>query len=109
MPSILGSGGLFGGGLSILSVARANSSVGLSSRARAMTNDFLSKTNSYGNSMFSAGAGAANLTVEQLQTQIKALRASMPAGKVAPGLRDESYEPVTLKTGKVGSYVDTRA
>ena len=105
MPSILGDGGLFGGGLSILSIAKSTSSVGLSSNARAITEQFLSQTSSYGNSMFSTGT--ASLSVKDLQTQILALRASMPKDALARDLQPLDNTVPASKT--VGTKVNKSA
>lgn len=79
---------LTGGGStqSILDAAKATGSVrgiGLSSSARSLNSQFLSNTGSQGVALLGLTSGS-SLSVENLATQIKGLRASIPASQISP-------------------------
>ncbi len=72
--------------------------IGLSASSRAALNSFLSSTQASGNALFSAGAEA-NASIENLQTQIKAIRAGLNNSQLAPSLRatEEETEGVDIE------------
>ena len=86
-PSLLGNSSV-----SLLDVGKrlSPSGIGLSSRARALTNSFLSNTSSVGNALLSAPAEA-NST-KNLQKQILALRSSLPASSLSRSVLSEGSE-----------------
>lgn len=74
--------------------------VGISSNARALNKEFLSSSSGTFNTLFSTAISGTS-TIENLQTQILGLRASLPSssiGNEAPTLSSET-----------GSLVDTEA
>lgn len=71
------------GGISLLDVARSaapSNGIGLSPSARALNNQFLSSNATSFNTLFSL-TGGSSATIENAQTQIKALRSSVPASR----------------------------
>jgi hypothetical protein len=66
------------------------SGIGLSPESRALTDRFLNRTNDV-NSLFTLGAGA-SLSVQGLQTQILALRASVPQSQISQNIIDSEAE-----------------
>lgn len=89
MPSIFGNtGGIGGGTLNLLAVGKRLGApgIGLSRESRALADKFIKNTASTGNALFSAGLGASQ-SIEALQTQIKAIRASKSESQLAPSLR----------------------
>lgn len=71
-------------GASLLDAGRRinRSGIGLSGGSRALTEQFLNRTNDV-NSLFTLGAGT-SLSIEGLKIQIKALRSRVPEGKINP-------------------------
>lgn len=105
------------GTVDLLDIARSNSSsgIGLSSRARALNKQFLNSTSSNYNSLFSS-TNSAYLSIEQLQQQVLALRASLPGSSISDNARslssEETEEGVALdKTSDnlLGNNVDIEA
>lgn len=81
------------GSVSLLAVGRLNSvpGVGLSANARALNDQFLDKSSSNANGLFSATAGA-DSTLEGLQKQVLALRSSLSPDQVARSLRGDNVD-----------------
>lgn len=77
-PSLIGDSAI-----SLLDVGRRinRSNIGLSAESRALTNKFLNRSSAI-NSLFALGTGA-SLSAEGLQTQILALRSSVPKDKLS--------------------------
>lgn len=84
-PSLLGDATI-----SLLDVGRGTrvQGIGLSSRARALTQKLLNSTSSLGNSLLSAPAEANS--IENLQTKINALRATTPKSQLSRALAGEA-------------------
>ncbi len=119
--TVLGDGGI--GGVDILEAGRANApdnGIGLSSTARFLNKQFLESTTTTFNAIFSLGLGA-TASVEGLQQQILALRASLPDSQLAPSLRevvvnedgeilnDASIDDGSVAPAETGQEVDTEA
>ncbi|MGN7438434.1 MAG: hypothetical protein ACTHOO_07295 [Alcanivorax sp.] len=71
------------GGISLLDVARSaapSNGIGLSANARSLNNQLLSSNATSFNTLFSL-TGGSSATIENAQTQIKALRGSVPASR----------------------------
>jgi len=105
--SILGSGS---GTLGLLDTGRGiggNNGIGLSQRARALNNQFLSSTASTFNTVFSLGVGP-DATVEGMQQQILALRAGKNDSQLAPSLRS-AVDDGGVASSANGRNVDTQA
>ncbi len=82
------------GTVDILDISRSANSVdgiGLSGRARALNKEFLSSTASTFNSIFSLGVSGTS-SIEGLQTQINALRSSLPDRALSRELRGNSVD-----------------
>lgn len=89
-PSILGDGGM--GGASILDGAyRPSNGIGLSARARALTNSYISSATSSLNSILSLGTSEMGST-ETMRQAILALRASMPESQLSRTVRGENVD-----------------
>ena len=89
-PSVLGDGGL--GGASILDGAyRPSNGIGLSARARALTNSYLSSASSSINSILSLGTSEMGST-ETMRQAILALRASMPESQLSRAVLGENVD-----------------
>lgn len=109
MPSIFGNtGGIFGGTLNLLAVGKRLGApgIGLSSQSRALADKFIKDTASTGNALFSAGLGASQ-SIESLQTQIKAIRASKSDSQLSSALRSDNGK--TAADENRGTNVDTEA
>lgn len=77
-PTVLGSSA---SATSLLDAGRSlnsNNGIGLSARARQLTNQLLSTTAAEGNALFSLAVGETS-TIDALRTQILALRSKIPA------------------------------
>lgn len=77
------------GSIDLLDIARGglkNNGIGISSNARALNKSFLSSSSQLFNSVFSLNV-AGTSSVEGLQTQIAALRSSLPESSLARDLR----------------------
>ncbi len=101
------------GTVSLLDVGRsvgADNGIGLSSRARALNSQFIEANNSTFNQIFSLGV-AATSSVEALQTQIAALRSSLPDSSLARELRGNFVDGDVDGTAAsdTGSVVDEEA
>jgi hypothetical protein len=89
-PSVLGDGGL--GGVSILDGAyRPSNGIGLSARARALTNSYLSQASSSLNTILSLSTSEMGSTEVMRQT-ILALRASVPESQLSRVVRGETVD-----------------
>jgi hypothetical protein len=87
------------GTVDLLDVARSssNNGIGLSARARALNKQFLSSTSSNYNSLFSS-TNSAYLSVEDLQKQVLALRASLPSSAISDSAGSFGAEEETTGT-----------
>lgn len=85
--SIFGSGATTIGLLEAARGLRPDGAPGLSNRSRQLAQQYLSAMSSSTNSLFSSTSSSAYLSMEDLQTQIFALRTSVPESKLAPSLR----------------------
>lgn len=100
-----GSASLLDGAGGLLEIGRRinRSGLGLSSRSRQLNENFLNRSSDI-NALLSLGAGA-SLSLTGLQTQIKGLQATLPAGSI--------YTPrAVVKTpsnAEAGGTVDTTA
>ncbi|MCB9989143.1 MAG: hypothetical protein H6868_07410 [Rhodospirillales bacterium] len=91
MSSLLDSGQYT---LGLLSVGRGNAprgAPGLSASSRALINDFLSSSSTNSNTLF-ANTTTGAYSVEELQTVIKGLRASLPERMVLPSLLGQEVD-----------------
>lgn len=100
------------GAVDLLDVARSGSrdnGIGLSGNARALNKSFLSSTADTFNQIFSLGV-AATSSIEGLQTQIAALRASLPEGSLSREVRglvaDGEVTETASSDSDAGSVVD---
>ena len=95
--------------VSILSVGRSGlmnaGGVGLSASARALNETFLNRTSDI-NAMFSLGTGS-GATIEGLQQQILALRASLPESALSRDLKNPDNGEAAA--GQNGQVVDQEA
>lgn len=80
------------GAISLLDSGRRvnRSGIGLSSNSRAIAEQFLSKNTQY-NQLLSLGVGP-SLSIEGLQTQINALRSSLPESQISESLRGKTID-----------------
>ena len=85
-PTLLGGSGL--SPTSLLDAGRRDTGIGLSSRARQQTQQFLSATSSGFNQIFSL-SGVEFGTTETLQQAILALRASVPESALSREVRED--------------------
>lgn len=90
-----GPGSILGGtSVSLLDVGRGlqgDNGIGLSRSARALNRQFLNQSQGLFNSLFSSTRGNTS-SVEQLQTQIRGLRASLPESQISPALRGNTVD-----------------
>lgn len=96
-------------GISILDVGRANvpdDAPGLSLRARALNKQQIQNTQIEYNALFSL-AGGGSATVEAAQTQILALRSSVPESRLARSILGTDDGSVSVSN--TGQEVDTEA
>ena len=96
--------------VSLLDAGRSitgNNGIGLSSRARQLTNQLLQTTASEANALFSFAVGGSS-TVEAAQTQILALRSQTPDSQLARSLV-EVADDGSVSEGETGQTVDTEA
>ena len=100
----------------LLEAGRRNGApgIGLSSRARALTKQLLNNTAGLGNALLSSAAESN--TTENLQTQILAIRSSLPESSLSRGLTGEevsaatqSENPFFEATSANGDIIDTTA
>ena len=94
------------GAVDILDIGRAatgDNGIGLSGSARQLNKQFLSSSKDTFNAIFSLGV-ASTSSVEGLQTQIKALRASLPQSRLGDDFFAEG-----ASDSERGSNVDTTA
>ncbi len=98
------------GTVDLLDVARSNnnSGIGLSSRARALNKQFLQSTSSNYNSLFSS-TNSAYLSVEQLQQQVLALRASLPDSSISKSANAFGQDDGSVAESDTGTEVDIEA
>lgn len=98
--SVLGGSSSVLGSVDLLSVARRARvpGIGLSASSRGYINQFLGKSASIGNALFSAGVAG---DIATLQQQILALRASVPQDQLASNL--------AFSDSDLGNNVDTSA
>lgn len=91
LPTLLGDGGM--GGVDLLEVGRRvnRSGIGLSANARALNKQFLNQTASGFNSIFSLSTAAIG-SIETMQQQINAIRASIPESQLARGILGENVD-----------------
>lgn len=98
----------FDGMTSLLEVGKSLRApgIGLSSRARAITQQFLAESRAGTNIILSAGA---QQTIDGMNQQIKALQARLPADKI--GSYSARYDRSGLETSAstTGGKVDTQA
>lgn len=85
--TIFGSGATTLGLLAAAEGLRVDGAPGLSSRSRQLTQQYLSDMSSATNGLFSSTSSSAYMSMEDLQTQIFALRTSVPESKLAASLR----------------------
>ena len=102
----------FDGGASLLEIGKQLSApgIGLSSRARAITDQFLAQSKAGTNTILSAGA---QNTIDGANTAIKRLQASLPASKVGTFAGrlsfDEEGNRIVPGEQSKGSLVNTTA
>lgn len=104
------------GAVDLLDVARSgsrNNGIGLSGNARALNKSFLSSSSTTFNQIFSLGV-AATSSIEGLQTQIAALRSSLPEDSLSRDLRGLVSDTEVTETAEdsdsdTGTLVDTEA
>lgn len=100
---------------SVLDVGRSQllsvKGIGISPQSRALNKSFLDQAKNYGNQLLSLGIGA-SATIEGLQQQILAIRASLPVSQISQTLIDEAKAKADAQsqgTSAPGSQVDTTA
>ncbi|HPD83547.1 MAG: hypothetical protein R3D88_07920 [Alphaproteobacteria bacterium] len=84
-PNVLGTGGST---VSLLDAGRRDTGVGLSGRARAVTNQLISQSRSGFNQLFSLN-GVEFGSTETLSQKIKAIRASLPESALSRGVLED--------------------
>lgn len=106
-------GGSAGGALdasSLLDIARSNSvsGIGLSASARALNKTQIANSQGLYNGLFSATTAGGG-SIEGLQTQIAALRSSLPESSLATNQRAVTDQAIELSQRLRGSQVNTTA
>jgi hypothetical protein len=98
------------GAVDLLSVGRNNrvSGIGLSNSSRALTRDLLNKSSSNANGLFSATVGNTS-TVEGLQKQVLALRASKSSRQLAESLQPIGTDDGSVSSSSTGTTIDKTA
>lgn len=102
-PTVLGDSGST---VSLLDSARVNTGIGLSARARAQTEAFLSQTSSSFNTIHSLAISATG-DAFALQQSILALRASLPDSAISPTVLGSEED--TAEGTSTGQNVDIEA
>ena len=99
-----------GSATSLLDVGRALApgGVGLSQNARQLNSQFIESSKTQFNALFSLGIGA-TASVEGLQQQILAIRASLPESKVHSLAAPIAQDDGGVIEGETGQEVDTEA
>lgn len=80
---------------------------GMSSRARQMTQSYLSQSAAGANQLFSSTASGAYLSIEDLQTMIKGLRAKVPQSQIADSLKGDDVKEADALTPSEDDTEDT--
>ncbi len=95
------------GGVGILDIGRnlAVQGVGISNNARNLNRQFLEQSSGTFNQLFST-TGGGSATVEAAQTQILALRSSVPATRETPDVREAVAEASATAEAERGAIVD---
>lgn len=103
-PSILGDGGM--GGANLLDLAyRPDNGIGLSARARALSNSTMRNSNELLNKLLSLGTSEMS-TMQSMQQKVLALRAGIPESQLSREIRGESIDNGAAAASTNGAVVN---
>ena len=81
---------------------------GMSARSRQLTQSFLSQSSAGANQLFSSTSSGAYLSIEDLQTMIKGLRARVPQSQIADSLKGDDVKEADALTPAEDGSEDSR-
>ena len=98
------------GAVSLLNIGRGNAipGIGLSAQSRELNRQFIENGKGNANGLFSATISM-NETLENLQTQVLAIRARTPTSGLARNLLEIKTDDGTVISGATGQVVDSEA